>query len=291
MRTPPQRAFDLLDAGRSYRTGFWLRRRPALTDVTLGLEHGQFLGLVGANGSGKSTLLRLLAGIERPDRGKATVFGEAAHRPAARARVGYLPEGSPWPPELALAAALELLLALRGFGRAEARRTAGEALDRAGLGAERTRPLGRCSSGQRRRFGLAQAFAHRPDLVLLDEPTVGLDAPGLDVLAHWLCDVRARGASAVVCSHRPADLFGTVDRLAQLQLGRLVADGQSAAFLAAARHVELELRTKEPLTEEELRRRLGDVELLGVRPAASALLDLDPRTSDAADPSRGPSVP
>lgn len=291
MRTPPQRAFELVAAGRSYRTGFWLRPRPALTEVTLALDEGQFLGLVGANGSGKSTLLRLLAGIERPDRGRANVFGEPAHRPDARARVGYLPEGSPWPPELALAAALELLLALRGFGRAQARRTAGEALERAGLGAERARPLGRCSSGQRRRFGLAQAFAHGPDLVLLDEPTVGLDAPGLDVLGDWLRDVRARGASAVVCSHRPADLFGTADRLAQLQTGRLVAEGPSAAFAGSARHVEVELRTKEPLPEAELRRRLGDVELLGVRPAAPALLDLGPGTSNASDQARGPDLP
>lgn len=261
---------------RRYRSGFLLRPRAALSEVTLGLERGTFLGLVGPNGSGKSTLLRLAAGAERPDGGHVRVLGRDPLEPPARRRIGHLPEGCPWPGELGPAATLDLLLSLRGLARAERRTLVPDWLARLGLAKLASQPLSKCSSGQRRRFALAQTFAHGPELVLLDEPTLGLDAEGLDALADLLAEARARGVAAVVCSHAPGDLFGACERLALLVEGRLVLEGPIAEVAAQAERVEIECArdpggsTLElgPLTE-----RLAPLGLTPAdpRPAASAL--------------------
>lgn len=215
----------------SQRVG-WFARRAVLTGVDLGVARGTTLGLVGTNGAGKSTLLRIAAGVERPSGGRVLVLGGSPAEAAVRRRIGYLPEDSPFPPEVRALEVLVLLGTLRGLGAREARRRGGKLLVRVGLAAEHKTPLGRFSRGMLRRFGLAQAVLHEPELLLLDEPTAGLDAPGLVVFEELLAEARARGATAVLSSHLATDVTRLADRLAALHGGRVAAEGSPAELLA-----------------------------------------------------------
>ena len=210
---------------RRYRVGWRGRTRVALADIELALAPGESLGVVGPNGSGKSTLLRVLAGIERATSGTVLVFGTDIAERAARRRIGYLPDGFPFPAELGPLAVLELLGSLQGLPRAERRRAALELLGRVGLDAEARTPLARFSLGMKRRFALAQALLHRPDLVLLDEPTAGVDVEGHGVLEELLREAHARGAALLIASHVAGELLDHCERSVVLVGGRVAASG------------------------------------------------------------------
>lgn len=226
-----QSALEVRGLTRRYRVGWRGRTRTVLAGLELTLAPGESLGLVGPNGSGKSTLLRILAGVERASAGSVRVFGDDIGTGAARRRLGYLPDGFPFPAELGPLAVLELLGSLHGLARVERRRAAGEWLARVGLAAEARTPLGRFSLGMKRRFGLCQALLHRPELLLLDEPTVGLDAEGHVVLDELLHEARARGASLLFASHGELELLEHCARTAVLVAGRLAAMGPTHELL------------------------------------------------------------
>ena len=243
-------ALDVRALEKSFACGFG-RRHAVLRGIDVELDAGASLGLVGPNGSGKSTLLRILAGIERPSRGVVGVLGSTPFDPRARARIGFLPERCPFPPELRAREALELVASLHPDPRQPAERRArrarvDDALARVGLTHAAQRPIGRLSHGMQQRFGLAQAFFHRPDLVLLDEPTLGLDAPGHDVLDELLAEARTRGAAVVVASHALDDVLTHTDRLLVLVDGRVAREGPPDELLGT--------QAREPL--ERMRRAL-----------------------------------
>lgn len=216
---------------RVYRVG--LRRRPhvALRGIDLELAPGRTIGFVGPNGSGKSTLLRILAGVDRPTAGAARVFGAPPSSRAARERLSYLPDGDPFPGELQALAALTLVARLRGFRGFKARALAEEGLAAVELSDRAGTRLGAFSRGMHRRFGLAQAFLGAPDLVLLDEPTAGLDAPGFDALARLLEAARMRGATVALASHVPADLVDHCDEAVLLVDGAIQARADARELL------------------------------------------------------------
>lgn len=220
-----------------FRRGFLLRPRPVLRGIELALPAGEALGLVGPNGSGKSTLLALAAGLFTPRQGTLEVFGQPATSRAARARVGHVADGFPFPPELGARAVLELFGALAGLARSERRRRAEEWLARVGLAAEARTPLGAFSLGMRRRFALAQALQHEPALLLLDEPTAGLDAEGHVALGGLLAEARARGATFLFASHVPAELAEHCARTAVLVGGRVVEQCASADLARTPAHL------------------------------------------------------
>ena len=228
-------ALELTDVGRRFRGLLGLAPRDALAEVSLEVAAGASLGLIGPNGSGKSTLLRLAAGVDRPSTGRVRVFGHdlSAGRPReARARLAYLPDDSPFPGELSARSALDLMGSLSGLERRDRRARAERMLERVGLGSAAGRGLRTYSRGMLRRFGLAQAFLHDPDLVLLDEPTAGLDALGFEVLDELTAEARERGAALVFASHLLSDVHATCDGLAVLIDGRLVASGPPAEVFA-----------------------------------------------------------
>ena len=215
-------ALRLAGLARSHRTGLLRPRRRVFADVGLRLEPGERRGLVGPNGAGKSTLLRLAAGTERPDAGTVEHFGVDVGRPRSRRATGWVPDGSPFPAELTPREALELGADLAGLRGRERRERCARMLARVGLGEVRTR-VGKLSLGMARRLALANGFVHEPRLVLLDEPTTGLDAEGLGVLEELLDEARARGAALFVSSHRLDELERWTDGLVLLQGGRLRA--------------------------------------------------------------------
>jgi len=238
--TPPL-ALAARGVVRRFRGGLFARAKVALHGVDLAVPRGAALGLVGPNGSGKSTLMRLCAGVDVPTRGTLEVAGLPAASAAARARTAYLPEDSPFPGELSARAALALLAALAGLDRRTAAQRGAALLERVGLAEAAKRPLAGLSRGMLRRFGLAQAFLAEPEVVLLDEPTAGLDAEGFGVLDGLLREARSRGATTVLASHLLADVHTHCDQLAVLAGGRLVAAGPPATLLAAAGRVRLDV--------------------------------------------------
>ena len=246
LESPP--VVRLAGLRQSYPIALGLARREALHGIDLELFRGQKLGLVGPNGSGKSTLLRVLAGVDPSSGGVLEILGRDPGSDPVRSRIGFLPEDSPFPRELRALEVLVLLATLRRVARKTARERSLRLLDQVGLAADARTPLGRFSRGMLRRFGLAQALVHEPDLILLDEPTAGLDAEGFGVLEQLIEEAIARGASLVISSHLISDVHTHCDRLAVLMQGRIAAfgtprevltlDGQPCGLLELYRHLQ-----------------------------------------------------
>ena len=273
---PSEPALRLTNVAKSFPGAFGRGRRAVLHGIDLELARGRLTGLVGPNGSGKTTLLRIAAGLERPTAGALRVLGGTPGESAVRRRIGFLSELSPFPPELGAAAALDLCAALQGIPRAERRRRGAAWLERVGLAPAARRPLGRFSKGMLRRFGLAQALLHEPDLVLLDEPAAGLDALGIGLLGELLSEARARGAAVLLSSHLVADALEDADELCVLVDGRVAARGAPPALVGTSGCVRLELEGATPELVERLGAlaRASGAQVLYRGPGAGALLEL-----------------
>lgn len=209
------------------------------------VQTGETLGLLGPNGSGKSTLLALLAGLEDPSSGDVQVLGVPPRSAEAQGRIGYAGDRCAFPAELSPRTLLRALAALQGHGGSKGRLRVEELLERFGLTALATRKLERLSAGEKRRFELAQAFLHKPDLLLLDEPSAGLDAPGERVLAECLDEAQARGATILIASHDGADVFGRCSNFAVLIAGRLACHSPAQDFVERAGEFEWTLPREE----------------------------------------------
>jgi ABC-2 type transport system ATP-binding protein len=256
-------ALHLHGVRQSYPIRLGLARKEVLHGIDLDLPQGASLGLVGPNGSGKSTLLRLIAGIEEPRHGKVEVFGHSPAGVTTRRRMGWLAEESPYPRELRAIDALRLSATLYGVPLGEVGARAEALLERVGLAHARTLALAKFSRGMARRFGLAAALIHEPDLVLLDEPTAGLDAPGFAVLEDLLGEAKGRGASLIVASHLLTDIQAHCDRLVVLVDGRVALSGSPRELAPEGGALELEVEglssTALDALEGEVRARGGRV--------------------------------
>jgi zinc transport system ATP-binding protein len=208
----------------------YARGRPVLTEVDLRVAEGEFVAIAGPNGGGKTTLLRLALGLERPTRGRVLLFGEPAASYRDRPRIGYLAQrtriGTHAP-----ATVREVVEAgrapLRPYGRLrrEDRSAVAEAIARVGLGDRAGRPLHELSGGQQQRAFIAKALAARPALLVLDEPTTGVDVGAQTALADLLEGLRRElGVTILYVSHE----FGAVEHVVQrlvLVRERIVFDG------------------------------------------------------------------
>jgi ABC-2 type transport system ATP-binding protein len=149
----------------------------ALEDVSFGVADGEIVGLLGPNGAGKTTMIKILTGYLQPDEGSVQIDGidVLARTQEAQARIGYLPENAPAYPELSVQSYLKMMADLRRIPANEQRERISTAIYATGLQERLTQPIGTLSKGYRQRVGLAQAILHRPRLLILDEPSVGLD--------------------------------------------------------------------------------------------------------------------
>ena len=196
----------------------------ALDSLTIRIEPG-ITGLVGANGAGKSTLLKILLGLVAPSSGTARVLDHEidADRHAIRRLVGYMPEHDCLPPDMSATEFVTWLARCSGFPPAAARERAAEVLRHVGLFEERYRPMGGYSTGMAQRVKLAQALVHDPTLLILDEPTNGLDPAGRDdMLALIERTGREFGISVLVSSHLLGELERICDGIVLIDNGRLI---------------------------------------------------------------------
>ncbi|NEW87275.1 ABC transporter ATP-binding protein [Rhodopseudomonas sp. WA056] len=204
----------------------------ALHDVSFALEPGRLSALVGHNGAGKTTLIKLMLGLIRPDKGSIRVLGEnpAAGEFAGRRSLGFLPENVAFNAALTGRETLAFYARLKG---SDAKQGAA-LLERVGLGEASRRLVGTYSKGMRQRLGLAQALLGRPRVLLLDEPTTGLD-PALRLTFYEILDeLRRDGATVLISSHALDELEGRAEQVLIMNRGILVADGTLAELRALA---------------------------------------------------------
>lgn len=199
----------------------------ALQDASFAIGNG-VTGLVGANGAGKTTLLGMVLGLHRPDGGVIEVLGQDpwTFGPDVRARVGYAPEHDALPPDMTAHDVVRHLAEVHGLPRRPATERASDVLFEVGLGEERFRQVGTFSTGQRQRVKLAQAIAHDPELVLLDEPTNGLDPVQREEMLQLIRRVgHELGIDVVLSSHLLEEVERVSDAVVILDAGTVVASG------------------------------------------------------------------
>jgi len=204
----------------------------ALDGVDLDIPEGR-VGLVGSNGAGKTTLFRLLLGLSRPTAGTVDVCGipVAGDPIGVRSRIGYMPEHDCLPLDQTAADVVATFGELGGLPVRAARQRASEVLDLVGLDEARFRPVGGFSTGMRQRTKLAQAIVADPTLVLLDEPTAGLDPSGREEMLALVARLGGFGISVLLATHLLDDVAQVCDHVVMLDAGRLVTDAPTTALL------------------------------------------------------------
>ena len=204
----------------------------ALDDLTVDLPRG-LVGLVGANGAGKTTMFRLLLGISKPTEGRIEVCGiDVAIDPiGVRSRLGYMPEHDCLPLDQTAADVVSTFGELSGLPARAARQRASDILDLVGLDEARFRPIGGFSTGMRQRAKLAQALVGDPELVLLDEPTAGLDPLGREEMLALVARLGTFGISVIMATHLLDDVQQVCEHVVMIDAGRLVVSGGTDSLL------------------------------------------------------------
>jgi ABC-2 type transport system ATP-binding protein len=242
---------------KTYRDFWGRQKKAALRALSLQIERGEIFGLLGPNGSGKTTTIKLLLGLLFPTSGSALVFGQDAAVVEKNERIGYLPEESYLYRFLNAEETLDFYGRLFNMPRAERRRRAQELITQVGLAQDKKRILKEYSKGMRQRIGLAQALINDPELVILDEPTSGLDPIGTRWMKDLILDLRKKGKTILLCSHRLDDVQDVCDRIAVLYDGDLQKLGRVSTLLEDASR--LELQASEVQLTDELRHDLEEV--------------------------------
>lgn len=238
--------------GKIYRD-FWGRKKvAALKSLDIEVRKGEIFGLLGPNGSGKSTTIKLLQGLLFPTSGQAYVFGKDARDVTKNERIGYLPE------ESYLYKFLNAEETLDFYGRlfdmpAEVRRERTDKLIRqVGLQNARRRQLREYSKGMTRRIGLAQALINEPDLLILDEPTTGMDPIGSREMKDLIIHLRDQGKTILMCSHMLGDVQDVCDRIAILHLGELRELGKVSELLKVRDVTEVHAKKISEQTKQKI---------------------------------------
>ena len=209
----------------------------AVDDVSFTVGRGEVLGFLGPNGAGKSTTMKMITGFLAPSAGTAVVCGADIESDpiAAKRRIGYLPEGAPSYPDMTPLHFLEFVARVRGFSGQEAREAIGNAIECTSLGSVLAQPIDTLSKGFKRRVGLAQALLHDPPVLILDEPTDGLD-PNQKHDVRKLINLLAAEKAIIISTHLLEEVDAVCTRAVVIAAGRLVADGTPAELEQRSRH-------------------------------------------------------
>lgn len=241
---------------------FWLRTRAkAVDNLTFHVEKGEVFGLLGPNGSGKSTSIKVILGLLKPTSGRVAVFGKPPTDVAIKKRIGYLPEESYLYPFLNARETLDYYAKLFQLDRSVRVKRIDELLDMVGLTSVQHRAVKEYSKGMQRRIGIAQALINDPELLILDEPTTGLDPIGTRQIKDLIIELGRRGKSIILSSHLLADVEDCVHRMTILYGGKKQSEGTCDQLLETQERSIIETENLDDETirqiDELIRRRTG----------------------------------
>jgi ABC-2 type transport system ATP-binding protein len=244
----------------------------ALRDLNLEVATGSVYGLLGPNGSGKSTTLKIVLGLISPTHGSTEIFGTDSQEIGARAAIGFLPESPYFHKFLTGAETLRFYGRLCGLGRRKLRDRISELLELVGLTSARHRRLATYSKGMLQRIGLAQALVDEPRLLVLDEPTAGVDPAGSRDICDLILGLKQRGMTVLLSSHLLGQVQEICDRVGILARGSLVCEGPLVELIALEHQTEVILENASPAL-------LGEIERAALRSGARLLSSNPSRTS------------
>lgn len=240
-------AMDLSHVAKTYRG-----KVRALRGIQMRVHRGEVFGLLGPNGAGKSTLVKILMTVVRPSRCEGTMLGRPVGHKPTLGRVGYLPEHHRFPDYLTGAQVLDFYGALAKTPRRERRRRAGELLDLVGMSKWASARVRSYSKGMRQRVGVAQALVNDPDLVLLDEPTDGVDPVGRRDIRNVLLHLKDQRKTVFLNSHLLSELEMVCDRVAILVQGVVASHGTIDDLTRESRRYEIELACGDPAQAQRM---------------------------------------
>jgi len=260
----------------------------AVDGVSFTVGRGEVLGFLGPNGAGKSTTMKMATGYLAPTSGTATICGyEIQDDPiAAKRHIGYLPEGAPAYPDMTPAGFLDFCAAIRGVTGAERRRRIAEVVERIDLGEVLYQPIETLSKGFKRRVGLAQALLHDPEVLILDEPTDGLD-PNQKHEVRSLIHALAADKAIVISTHILEEVHAVCTRAMIIARGRIVADGTPIELESRSRHFNAVTVTIDAASSEAARAALATLPVVAAVEAGPVQ---DGRATLTAIPRNGSSI-
>jgi ABC-2 type transport system ATP-binding protein len=262
--TARESVLEVADLHKTFFLGFLRKRVEAVRGVSFEVKRGEIFGFVGPNGAGKTTSIKMMLQLIFPTRGGVKLFGQSTYDPAARRRLGYLPENPYIYSYLRPLEFLDLCGQLTGLGRKERRQRAEALVHRLGIAHALDRPIGRFSKGMTQRLGFCQALLHDPELLILDEPFSGLDPIGRKDMRDLMLELKAQGRTLLLTSHVLSDVELLSQRVAIVRQGRIVAYGAIHDLLRPeVRRVDIELTAVSPALRERLEK------------SAQAVRDLD----------------
>ena len=251
---------------------FQRRSIVAVRDLNLRVAPGQIYGLLGPNGSGKSTTLKIILGLVPPTKGSTAIFGRDSNLVASREAVGFLPENPYFYKYLTGRETLRFYGKLCGLRGVRLRERVAELLDLVGLTSAADRRLGGYSKGMLQRIGLAQALVQEPKLIVLDEPTAGVDPVGAREIRDLILDLKRRGITVLLSSHLLEQVQEICDRVGILADGVLVREGALDDLLAIENQTEFVLENASAAL-------VNEVEALAAKSGARLIERGRPRTS------------
>ena len=237
---------------------FWGRPKArAVDNASFEVRRGEIFGLLGPNGSGKSTTIKMLLGLLYPTKGHIEIFGHSPRHVKTKARLGYLPEESYLYKYLDSRETLDFFGNLFQLAPGERDQRTEQLLEMVGLNQVRSRTVGEFSKGMQRRIGLAQALINDPDLVILDEPTAGMDPLGCREVKDLILALKARGKTVILSSHLLSDVEDVCDRVVIYYGGKIQADGTLKELLTERESIRV---TFPALAREKVETILGAIQ-------------------------------
>ena len=270
--TASEPAVALTGVTKIFPVPFQRRSIVAVRDLNLQVPPGQIYGLLGPNGSGKSTTLKIILGLVTPTRGRTQIFGRESDRVASRESVGFLPESPYFYKFLTGEETLRFYGKLCGLRGASLKNRVEEMLELVGLRNARRRRLGGYSKGMLQRIGLAQALIQEPALLVLDEPTAGVDPAGAREIRDLILDLRSRGITVLLSSHLLGQVQEICDRIGILADGVLVREGALSDLLGVENQTQL-------ILENASAQLVDEIDALAAQSGAHLVEHGRPRTS------------
>ncbi|MEI8341269.1 MAG: ABC transporter ATP-binding protein [Verrucomicrobiota bacterium] len=270
MATP---AISIRNLTKIYPVPFRREKVHAVKNLSLEVESGQVYGLLGPNGSGKSTTMKIVLGLVPPTAGTTEIFGRDSTQVDSREDVGFLPENPYFYKFLTGQETIRFFGKLCGLSGSTLTDRVDELLKRVGLEDARNRRLGGYSKGMLQRIGLAQALVQNPRLLVLDEPTAGVDPAGSREIRDLILDFKSRGITVLLCSHLLGQVQEICDRIGILHQGTLVREGKLGDLISIENQTEMILENSSPELIAEIEKLIAksDARLVDMRKPQTTL--------------------